>query len=88
MNWLQYWDHHRTRSKNYIAKIMAQFTFLDAQLVALLTAIDDSSHFNMLQMIVHTPIRNKDMSAFASSFHSYCIACRHLDAFLNETAAS
>ena len=82
-NWLQYWGYHQTRSKNCIAKIMGQYTFVDAQLIALLTAIDDSSHFNFVSEFIHTPIRNEDMSAFASSFYDYCVACRQLDTFLN-----
>jgi hypothetical protein len=86
-NWLQYWDYHRTRSKDYIAKIMAQLTFLDAQLVALLTAIDDSSHFFAVQTVARTQIRNTDMSAFASSFYDYCVACRDLGIYLDATKA-
>lgn len=83
-NWLQYWLHYRTRSKAYISKIMAQLIYLDAPLVACVTAIDDCSHFYVIETVSRTPIRNTDMSAFSKSFYDYCLACRlleqHLDA--------
>jgi hypothetical protein len=81
-NWMQYFEYHRTRSKRTIAKIMAQLLFLEAPLVAHLTKVDDCSHFSIVEMLLHHPFGNKDLSAFASTFFDYCAACRELDAFL------
>src|SRR5882724_5271754 len=84
-NWLQYWDHYRTRSKAYIGKIMAQLIYLDARLVSFLTAIDDCTHFSVVEYVSRAPIRNSDMGAFAKSFYDYCLACRRLEQHLNAT---
>lgn len=86
-NWLQYWFHYRTRSKAYISKIMARLIYLDAPLVSFLTAIDDCSHFFVVESVSRTPIRNTDMSAFAKSFYDYCLACRRLEQHLDATRA-
>jgi len=86
-NWLQNWVHYRTRSKAYISKIMAQLIYLDAPLVSFLTAIDDCSHFSVVESAARTPIQNTDMSAFAKSFYDYCLACRRLEQHLNATRA-
>lgn len=81
-NWIQYFDHHRTRSKRGIAKIMAQLIFLEAPLVAHLTKVDDCNHFSIIEMLLHRKISNKDLSAFADTFFDYCVACRCLDSYL------
>lgn len=81
-NWIQYFDHHRRRSKSSIAKIMAQLIFLEAPLVAYLTKVDDCAHFNVVEMLLHHQISNKDLSAFADAFFDYCVACRSLDSYL------
>ncbi len=84
-NWIQYLDYYRKRSKNYIAKIMAQLIYLDAEIVVFLTAVDDCSHFSFTETFAHIPIRNSDMSAFANEFHSYLGACRQLERYLEAT---
>ena len=80
-NWIQYFEHYRNRSKRSISKIMAQLLFLEAPLVAHLTKVDDSSHFSIVEMLLHHPISNRDLSAFASSFFDYSVACKELDPF-------
>jgi hypothetical protein len=81
-NWIQYFDHHRTRSKRGIAKIMAQLIFLEAPLVAYLTKVDDCNHFSMIEKLAHQKISNADLGAFADTFFDYCVACRSLNSYL------
>lgn len=81
-NWIQYFDHHRTRSKRGIAKIMSQLIFLEAPLVAQLTKVDDCNHFSIIEALVHRQISNKDLSAFADAFFDYCVACKNLNSYL------
>ena len=86
VNWIQYFDHHRTRSKRGIAKIMEQLIFLEAPFVAHLTKVDDCSHFSIIEMLLHRQITNKDLSAFADTFFEYCMACRSLNSYLTNHA--
>lgn len=85
-NWIQYFDHHRTRSKRGIAKIMAQLIFLEAPLVAHLTKVDDCNHFSIIEILLHRKISNEDLSALADTFFDYCVACRSLDSYLTNHA--
>ena len=81
-NWLQYLEHHRVRTKRHVAKIMSQLMFLEAPLVSLVTKIDDSTHFMIIEMIHAVPIKNSDLSAFSKEFFGYCVACRDLQDFI------
>ena len=83
-NWLQFWEYYRARSKECIAKIVSQLIFVEADLVALITAIDDCPHFVTVKMVVQSPIRNLDLTAFAGSFFKYCLACKELDDYLKK----
>ena len=83
-NWFQYFEYYRNRSKMYISKIMSQLIFLDAKLVSLITNIDDSSHFSTVELFVHRPPGNQDLSAWASSFYEYCQFCKELDYYLQK----
>lgn len=85
-NWMQYFEHHRSRSKRSVAKIMAQLVFLEAPLVAHLTKVDDCSHFSVVEMLLRHQFGNKDLSAFAGTFFDYCVTCRELDAYLTSHA--
>jgi len=80
-NWFQYFDYHRRRSQDSIAKVMAQLIYLDARLVALLSAIDDCSHFTQLDIVANVKLNNTDLTAWASTFAAYCYKCKELDAY-------
>jgi hypothetical protein len=81
-NWIQYFKYNSTRSKLYISKIMSQLIFLEASFVSLLTSIDDSTHFNIIEHFPTQQIGNKDLSVFSKTFFDYCEACRNLDKYL------
>jgi alkylhydroperoxidase/carboxymuconolactone decarboxylase family protein YurZ len=78
-NWLQYFGEHAQRSKESIRKLFDQLPFLDAELVKILTEIDDCSHLN--HQSYHSPFdaRNRDLSAWAGGFYRYCVSCRELE---------
>lgn len=78
VTWLEYFIYKKNRSKNALTKLLSQIKFLDAALVSMLTAIDDSAHFMSLEMLAHIPFQNQDMLAFTSTFYKYCIECRRL----------
>lgn len=81
-NWLQFMQCHNAQTSDHISKILTQLRFLDAQLVALLTAISDCNHFEIIRLFSKFPITNTDLSAFSNQFYDYCVACRSLDTYL------
>lgn len=83
-NWFQYFDHHRTRSKDSIARVFAQIVYLEARRVSLLAAIDDSSHFAFISQMLHSKVSNPNLSAFAGTFFKYCEQCAALKRYMSE----
>lgn len=81
-NWLQYFMHHENRSKGSIRKLLDQLPFLDANLVSILTAIDDCSHFSSMSFLLNVNVSNPDLTAFAKCFYEYCLLCRQLNSHL------
>jgi hypothetical protein len=81
-NWMQYFEYNKNRSKIYIIKIMSQLIFLDSKLVSLITKIDDCSHFSVVEMLIHHPFNNQDLSAFSKSFFEYCNYCSKLESYI------
>lgn len=81
-NWFQYFNEHKSRSNESIRKLLDQLPFLDANLVSVITAIDDCTHFSALRFLTDIKIRNGDLSSFSESFFGYCLLCRQLNLHL------
>ena len=79
-NWFQYFWHHRNRSRQGISRLFAQLPYVDADLVSLLAAVDDCSHFYQIEVLQSITVK-KDLSAFASTFYDYCELCRKLNEY-------
>ncbi len=77
-NWLQYLEYHNQRTKECIKRVLDQSRYLTAQQIALLTAIDDCSHFHSIKLIQFQKINNLNMAPFASLFFDYCNHCNEL----------
>lgn len=86
-NWLQYFSYHSVRSRESITRVLGQFLYIDAQLVTLLTAIDDCSHFHQLEFLRSIRVRNQDLTAWASTFAEYCDLCKQLDNYRSQGLA-
>ncbi|MGZ8222808.1 MAG: hypothetical protein ACXWT0_14270 [Methylobacter sp.] len=78
-DWFQYFFHYSKRTKSSIQRLLDQLPFLDAKLVSLLTAIDDCSHFNRLDMLSISKICYEDLSWMATKFYDYCELCKELN---------
>ena len=78
-NWFQWFLFYRNRSRDSINRVLAQSPYVDAELVSLLTAIDDCSHFWQVDILQSTRFKNEDLSAWASTFVSYCKLCKKLN---------
>jgi len=85
-NWFQYFSHYAIRTKSSIRRLLDQLPYLDAQLIILLTAIDDCSHFNVIELVQTTQLANQNLSAFASGFYEYCTLCSQLSAYIDGPA--
>lgn len=83
-NWIGYFEFHNRKTRESIAKIMAQLIFLDAKRVSLLVSVDDCSHFALMSTLSNTPFGNTDMSAFAGTFHDYCLSCLAIKRYLSD----
>lgn|GEM_PF-6149008 len=80
--WRQYFSHYRSRSKENATRIMTQLVFLEAELVALVASIDDSTHFRLVETTASLPMGNADATFFAEHFFTYCSACRSLQQYI------
>ena len=81
VNWLQFMDSYRFRSQKVISKIFEKMPFLDSEHVKLLSAVDDCTHFMVIENTSRTPTSNQDLSAWASTFYDYSIACKQLNLY-------
>lgn len=81
-NWLQYFEYWMAKTERSIGRVLTQLPFLEAELVALLTAIDDSGHFEHLRLTGSgVPVGNSDLTAWAPSFFEYYRSCEALRKF-------
>jgi hypothetical protein len=81
-NWFQYFTYHKSRTKSSIRKLLDQLIFLDAELVSLITAIDDCSHFTRMELMQDIRVKNSDLTSWASSFYKYCDLCIQPNSYL------
>lgn len=86
--WLEYLEYNMGRSRQSIARVLAQLPFLEAELVAQLASIDDCSHFEHLTLMGSSiPVRNLDLTAWAPSFHKYVQLCKALSRSIGHAVA-
>ncbi len=79
-NWIQYIDYQKKRSIASTAKIFAKMPFLDTTLVRLLTNIEDSSHFMVMDgMVQMMPLRNQDLTSFQKTMADYFVSVKALE---------
>lgn len=82
-DWLQYFNYHKLSTHDKVTKILAQIIYIDAELIKLITDIDENTHFLTLNYFPNAKlIGNENLESFASSFFDYCIYCQKLEAYL------
>ncbi|HEX8641120.1 MAG TPA: hypothetical protein VF704_08180 [Allosphingosinicella sp.] len=82
-NWMQWFEYWINRSRVSIERVLGQHRFLDPELIAILTAIDESGHFSFVLEMRGYQFNNPDMSVWADPFFEYCEKCRALKAYLD-----
>jgi hypothetical protein len=81
--WLQFFEHHNFRTKERIRKLLDQLPYVPAKMLAIISEIEDSSHFAHTRTLQNKTIKNENLSFHADSFYKYCKLCRELE-LLNE----
>lgn len=74
-NWFQYFEFHKTHTKESISRIMVQIIYLDSQLCRLIAEIDGCSHFSVIEYFLNIPTSNTTLEAFSNTFFDYCQRC-------------
>lgn len=80
-DWLQFMAHSQFKTIRMIEKLFIKITFLDSQLVQLLSNIDDCTHFNIIQSSATLPVNNITLEAWSDSFFDYCLLISKLDQY-------
>jgi hypothetical protein len=84
-DWLQYFNFHKIKTHDRVVKILAQIIYIDAELVKLITDIDECDHFMTLNAFPNTDlIANETLEHFATHFYAYCAYCRKLEKYLQK----
>ncbi|MEN1943208.1 hypothetical protein WCE55_05010 [Luteimonas sp. MJ293] len=83
-NWFQYFDFHNGRTKESIRRLLDQLPYLDAELVSLISAIDDCAHFWVVTTSLNNPSSNPNLEVWADPFLKYCQLCHELETYLNK----
>lgn len=81
-NWLQYLEHFVEKTQRTIGRVLVQLPYLDAELVRLITLVDDCDHFEHMHLMGSTfPVGNTNLEAWGSSFFEYCERCKTLSRY-------
>jgi hypothetical protein len=83
-NWLQYLQYNIDRSKSYIAKIMLQIIYIDSELVALITAIEECTYFYVISQASQHPMRTQNLSIISKNYFEYCQNCDQLKKYIKK----
>lgn len=81
-NWIQYFEYHNHRAKNAIGRVLGQLIYLEPKHVSLISAIDDCTHFMVVDGMRGQKVSNSNLSAWSTAFYDYCIQCRELECYL------
>lgn len=65
---------------------MAQIVFIEAELIDLVSSIDDSEHFRMVETTASLPMGNPNAAIFAKGFFTYCQACKNLQQYIERNS--
>lgn len=83
-NWIEYFFYYKNRVDKFISVVTDKMPFLDSELVRLLSELSECEHFKMVEASVAPAFRNKDLSAWASGFHKYCVKSYDLEIYANK----
>ncbi|HPB68443.1 MAG TPA: hypothetical protein PLT76_08765 [Candidatus Omnitrophota bacterium] len=86
-NWLQYFYYAANQTHESVSRVLAQLLYIEAELVSLLTAVNDCSHFHALKIFQIMKVNNTDLTAWASCFAEYCDLCKKLNSYQQQCLA-
>ncbi|HCE4792145.1 TPA: hypothetical protein NKQ44_004725 [Vibrio parahaemolyticus] len=84
--WVEVFNDSRIRSEKIIAKLYLKMVFLDSKYVNLLSRIEESSYFKLLEPLdsLKAPIGNKDMLIWSVPFYHYSLLIKELELYCQE----
>ncbi len=77
-NWLQFFMYRQERTTKSIIDLFDQSRFLDAELISILTNINECAFFRSVAAVPELSASNTDLSAWGHSFGQYLVLCRDL----------
>lgn len=85
--WVEYLDHHRTETMDFIASIYVASPFLDTELLKLLVEVEHSSYFFQVQMMSRLNLRDDPLSPLAKPMHECFVRVRALKEYADRELA-
>ncbi len=83
-NWSLFFDYHEEYSKNDISDLLGKMTFLDAEFIKLVLALEDSEHMKTGAILRKAYVRHPDLSVYAKTLFQYCQQCLALKIYMQE----
>jgi hypothetical protein len=85
-NWIQYLSYKMNHAKNSTKRLLDQLIFLDVELVALITAIDDCHLYTSVEFFQKITLSNENLASISESFYKYFILCQSLKKYADPLA--
>ncbi|MDC5704751.1 hypothetical protein OPW13_06990 [Vibrio europaeus] len=84
--WIEVLNGSRIRSEKIISKIYLKMVFLDSKYVNLLSRIEESPYFKLLEPLdtLKAPIGNKDMLIWSAPFYQYSLLIKELESYCQD----
>ncbi len=83
-NWQEYFWYHKTRVDGFIYVVTDKMPFLDAKLVKLLSELSECEHFQYLELLETSIIKNSNLSTLSDMFYEYCVKSQELETYANK----
>lgn len=81
-NWIQYFDYQRRRSQGTVRRLLIQARFLEPHHIRLITEIDETSFFRMVELYVNLPSGHfSNLQCVSDTIFEYILAARSLDQY-------
>jgi hypothetical protein len=81
-NWLQYFESHMQSDRRSLSRLLLQLPNINTELIAILFAIDDCSHFEVIDLTKGKNFSNPNLGAWTAFFTRYVELCKDLDSFV------
>lgn len=85
--WMEYLDHHRTETMDFVESVYVASPFLDTELLKLLVEIEHSFYFFNVKLMVGINLRDGELSPLAKPMHEFFAHVRALKEYADRELA-